>query len=244
VGQRVRSGGLNAKPPSNMPMKTTVVAAVISLREDAADSTRDAIVTAETPSYEFHQPGFWGSRLVRCRLEDGELIVEVEGKPPLSIPYHDVTAVQLSSRAHGRNEALMQVRDFRCRVTAGRQVVEITNRSDRGVGHRYRYENRAFRSFVNELHRRLLPFQDRVRFHSGHKLYFGLVAGLGTLAAILAPFRLASYEDHLAFGIATYLAAVTGLWVAASQLRPRSYSPTKIPEGLLPAGESHPGFIA
>jgi len=202
------------------------------------------MVTVAMPIYEFHQPGFWGSRLVRCCLEDAELIVDVEGKRPLRVPYQDITAVHLSSRAHGRNEAVMQVRDFRCRVTARRQVVEITNRSDRGVGRSYLYENHAFNSFVHELHRRLLPFQKRVQFRSGHNLYFWLVVAVGVLTAFLAPFRLASYGDHLALGIATYLSAVMGLLVAASRLRPRSYPPTQIPEKLLPAGENHGGLIA
>lgn len=202
------------------------------------------MVTVAMPIYEFHQPGFWGSRLVRCCLEDAELIVDVEGKRPLRILYQDITAVHLSSRAHGRNEAVMQVRDFRCRVTARRQVVEITNRSDRGVGRSYQYENHAFNNFVHELHRRLLPFQERVQFRSGHNLYFWLAVAAGALTAILAPFRLASYEDHLAFGIATYLSAVTGIFVAACRLRPRSYPPTKIPEKLLPAGEDHRGLMA
>jgi len=202
------------------------------------------MVTVDMPTYEFHQPGFLGSRLVRCRLEDGELIVEVEGKQPRSVPYQDIRAVHLSSRAHGRNEAVMQVRDFRCRVTASRQVAEITNRSDRGVGHPYQYENQAFNSFVRELHRRLLPFQKRVQFRSGHDVYFWLVVAVGVLTAVLAPFRLASYGDHLALGIATYLSAVIGLLVAASRLRPRSYPPTQIPEWLLPAGENHGGLIA
>jgi hypothetical protein len=202
------------------------------------------MVIVDAPIYEFHQPGFLGSRLVRCRLEDGELIVDVEGSGQLRVPYQDITAVHLSSRSHGRNEAVMQIRDFRCRVTAGRQVVEITNRSDRGVGHPFLYENHAFNSFVRELHRRLLPFQERVQFRSGHDLYFGLAVAAGALAAILGPFGLVSYEDHLAFGIATYLSAVAGLFVAASRLRPRSYPPTKIPENLLPAGENHRGLMA
>ena len=202
------------------------------------------MVTVDTPIYEFHQHGFWGSRLVRCGLEDGELTVEVEGKRTLRVPYQDISAVHLSSRAHGRNEAVMQVRDFRCRVTARRQVVEITNRSDRGVGHSYEYENHAFNNFVQELHRRLLPFQERVQFRSGHYLYFGLVVAAGAMTAILAPFRLASYADHLAFGIATYLSAVTGLFVAGCRLRPRSYEPMKIPEKLLPSGENHRGIMA
>jgi hypothetical protein len=202
------------------------------------------MVTVDAPIYEFHQPGFWGSRLVRCRLEDGELIVDVKGSGQLTVPYQDITDVHLSSRSHGRNEAAMQTRDFRCRVTARRQVFEITNRSDRGVGHPYQYENHAFNSFVHELHRRLLPFQERVQFRSGHDLYFWLAGAACVLTAILAPFRLASYEDHLAFGIATYLSAVMGLLVATSRLRPRSYPPTKIPEELLPTGGNHRGLIA
>jgi hypothetical protein len=201
------------------------------------------MVTVDVPIYEFHQPGFVGSRLVRCLLEDGELIVEVEGKRPLKVPYQDITAVHLSSRAHGRNQAVMQVRDFRCRVTARRQVVEITNRSDHGIGRSYRYENQVFNAFVREFHRRLLPFQELVQFRSGHNLCFRLVMAVGGLAAIIAPFRLASYEDHVALGIATYLSAVIGLFVAASRLRPRNYQPAKIPEGLLPAGEDYGGIL-
>jgi hypothetical protein len=202
------------------------------------------MVTDNAPVYEFHQPGFWGSRLVRCQLEDGELTVEVEGKRPLGVPYQDITGVHLSSRAHGRNEAVMQVRDFRCRVTASRQVVEMTNRSDRGVGHPYLYQNHAFNSFVHELHRRLLPCQERVHFRAGRERYFWLAVAAGALTAVLAPSRLASCGDHLALGIAAYLSAVTGLFVAACRLRPRSYAPTKIPEELLPAGENHQGVMA
>jgi hypothetical protein len=201
-------------------------------------------VTVDAPIYEFHQPGFWGSRRVRCSLGEGELIVDVEGKQPLHIPYEDVTAVHLSSRAHGRNEAVMQARDFRCRVTARGQAVEITNRSDPGVGRRYRYANQAFGSFVHELHRRLSPFHERIQFRSGHGLYFWLTVGAGVLTAILGPFRLASYGDHLGFGIAVYLSAVIGLLVAAGRLRPRSYSPKDIPDKLLPAGEDQRGLIA
>jgi hypothetical protein len=37
---------------------------------------------------------------------------------------------------------------------------------------------------------------------------------------------------------------VTGIFVAACRLRPRSYPPTKIPEKLLPAGEDHRGLMA
>jgi hypothetical protein len=201
-------------------------------------------VTVVAPAYEFHRAGFLGSRRVRCSLEDGELIVDVEGERPLSVPYRDITAVQLSSRAHGRDESVMQVRDFRCRVTAGRQVVEITNRSDRGVGHRYQYQNRAFSSFVRELHHRLLPFQKGIRFRSGHSLYFGLAVAFVALTAVIAPFRLASCEEHLVWGIATYLSALTGLLVAIGRLRPRSYPPADIPEKLLPAGEDHRGLMA
>lgn len=106
------------------------------------------------------------------------------------------------------------------------------------------YENRAFGSFVRELHHRLLPFQERVQFRSGNAWYFWLALGAGALTAVVAPFRLASYEDHLALGLATYLSAVIGLLVAASRLRPRSYRPTDIPEKLLPTGEDHSGLIA
>lgn len=146
------------------------------------------------PIYEFHQPKLWGSRLVRCMLDDGSMAVEVEGKQPVEIPYQEITAIHLSSRAHGRNEAVMQVRDFRCRVTARGQSVEITNRSDRGVGHRFQYQNQAFNAFVRELHRRLLPFGNHILFRSGHNLSFGLVLALGALTAIIAPFRLASRQ--------------------------------------------------
>jgi hypothetical protein len=209
-----------------------------------AHATRDTTVTLDAPTYEFHQPKLWGSQPVRCTLDDGSLTVEVDGKPSLKIPYQEITAVHLSSRAHGRNEAVMQARDFRCRVSARGQDVEITNRSDRGVGHRYQYQNQAFNGFVRELHRRLLPLGDRIQFRSGHKLYFGLVTALGALTAIVAPFRLASYEDHLAFGIATYLSALIGLLVAAGRLRPRSYTPKDIPDKLLPSGEDHRGLVA
>jgi hypothetical protein len=75
-------------------------------------------------------------------------------------------------------------------------------------------------------------------------MYFGITVAAGALTAILAPFRLASYADHLAFGIATYLSAVIGLFVAASRLRPRRYEPMKIPEKLLPAGEDYRGVMA
>jgi hypothetical protein len=202
------------------------------------------MVTVNAPIYEFHQPGFLGSRLVRCRLEGGELTVEVKGKQPLRVPYQDITAVYLSSRAHGRNEVMMQIRDFRCRVTAHRQVVEITNRSKRGVGYPYHYENHAFNSFVHELHSRLLPFKERVKFRSGHKLYFRLTVATSAMAAIVLPFRLHTYEGHLALGIAIYLSVVTGLSMTASRLRPRSYLPTEIPENLLPSGKDHRGFLA
>jgi len=202
------------------------------------------MLTVDPPSYEFHEPKFWGSRRICCSLEASELVVEVEGKPPVRVLYQDITVVHLSSRAHGRNEAVMDVRDFRCQVIARRRSVEITNRSDRGVGRRYVYENQAFNTFVRELHRRLLPFQERVQFRAGHSLYFWLAVGAGALTAILAPFRLASYDGHLAVGIGIYLSAVTGLIVAAYRLRPSSYAPTRIPEGLLPAGEDRRGFMA
>lgn len=201
-------------------------------------------MTLDAPVYEFHQPKLWGSRLVRCTLDDGNVIVTVEGKQPLRLPYQEITAVNLSSRAHGRNEAVMQVRDFRCRVTARRQSVEITNRSDRGVGHRLQYQNQAFNAFVRELHRRLVPFEDQIHFRSGHNLFFGLVVALAALTAIIAPFRLASYEGHLGFGIATYLSAVLGLFVAASRLRPRTYPPSNLPEKLLPADQDFGGLVA
>jgi hypothetical protein len=202
------------------------------------------MVTVDAPTYEFHQPKLWGSLVVRCTLDDGALIVVVDGNPSPRFSYQDITAVHLSSRAHGRNEAVMQVRDFRCRVTARGQVVEITNCSDRGVGHRFQYQNQAFSSFVRELHQRLLPFQKSVQFRSGHAWYFRLAAAAGALTAVIAPFRLASYEDHLAFGIATYLSAVIGLWVTAARLRPRNYPPKDIPATLLPAGEDRGGVVA
>jgi hypothetical protein len=202
------------------------------------------MVTVDATTYEFQQPKLLGSRLIRCTLDDAALIMEVEGGRSLRLPYQDITAVHLSGRAHGRNEAVMQVRDFCCRVTAHRQVVEITNRSDRGVGHRYVYENQAFNRFVRELHRRLLPFQDGVRFRSGHRLYFYLVAALAALTVVVGPFRLASYPEHLGLGIATYLSAVIGLFVAAARLRPRGYPPTNIPETLLPANQDHKGLMA
>jgi hypothetical protein len=200
--------------------------------------------TVGAPMYEFHQPKFVGSRLVRCRLEERELAFEVEGELPLRIPYQDITAVHLSGQAHGRNEALLTVREFRCRVMAGQQEVVIPNRSDRGVGHRYRYENQAFRSFVHELHCRLLPFREKVQFRSGHNLYFRLTVAASALAAIVIPFRLHTYEGHMALGVAIYLSAVAGLSMAASRLRPRSYSPTEIPENLLPEGKDRRGFLA
>jgi hypothetical protein len=201
-------------------------------------------VTLDAPVYEFHRPRLWGSRLVRCALDDGNVTVEVEGKQPLRIPYQEITAVHLSARSHGRNEAAMQVRDFRCRVTAGRQSVEITNRSDRGVGHRFQYQNQAFNAFVRELHRRLLPHGNPIQFRSGHSLSFGLVVALGALTAIIAPFRLVSYEGHLALGIATYSSAVLGLLVAARRLRPRSYPPANIPDKLLPKDQDSSGLWA
>lgn len=201
-------------------------------------------MTLDAPTYEFHQPKLWGSRRVRCTLDDVSLTVDVDGKQPSKIPYQEITAVHLSSRAHGRNEAVMQARDFRCGVTARGQGAEITNRSDRGVGHRYQYQNQAFCGFVRELHRRLLPFGDRIQFRSGHNLYFGLVMALGALTAIVAPFRLASYEDHLVLGVATYLSALIGLFLAANRLRPRSYTPTDISDKLLPAGKDHSGLVA
>jgi hypothetical protein len=201
-------------------------------------------VTANAPTYEFRQAGFIGSCLVRCRLEDDDLTVEIEGKPPVRVPCRDIVAVHLSRRAHGRNEAVLTARDFRCRVTARRQVVEITNRSDPGVGRPYEYQNRAFNSFVHELHCRLLPFQEHVRFRSGHELYYRLVLVAGAAIAILFPFRLASYGQHLGFGIAVCVAAVAGLLVAGRRLRPRTYAPASIPAELLPPGEDHRGILA
>jgi hypothetical protein len=198
----------------------------------------------DAPTYEFQQPGFWGSRRVRCVLGEGELRVDVEGKPPLHVPYQDVTTLHLSSRAHGRNEAVLSARDFRCRVITRGQGVEITNRSDPGVGRRYQYANQAFRSFVQELHRRLAPFHEHIQFRTGHRLTFWLTVAAVALTAVLGPFRLASYDDHLGFGIAVYLSAVIGLVVAARRLRPRSYAPTSIPEGLLPAADDHSGVLA
>jgi hypothetical protein len=70
------------------------------------------------------------------------------------------------------------------------------------------------------------------------------VVALRALTAIIAPFRLVSYEEHLGFGIARYLSAVVGLFVAASQLRPRSYSPTTVPEKLLPTDQDFGGLVA
>jgi hypothetical protein len=200
--------------------------------------------TAGAPTYEFHEPKFLGSRLLRCSLEENALIVDVEGKPPRRVPFHEITAVHLSGQPHGRNEALLAVRDFRCRVTAGHDKVEITNRSDRGVGHRYQYQNEAFRRFVHQLHDRLLPFQQRIRFCSGHKLYFRLTVAASALAAVVLPFRLHTYEGRMVYGLAIYMSVVVGASMAAARLRPRSYSPTEIPENLLPAGKDHRGFVA
>jgi hypothetical protein len=194
-------------------------------------------------AYEFHQPGFLRGRRVRCSLGESELTIEWEGKPPVRIAYQALTAVRLSSRAHGRNEAAMRVRDFRCQVSAPGQVVEITNRSDPGVGRAFRYANHAFGGFVRELHHRLGPFQARIRFRSGDDRSFRLAVGAGMLVAVLGPFRLASYPD-LAFGVAIYLSALAGLFLAARRLRPRGYSPTNLPDHLLPAGEDERGFLA
>ena len=195
-------------------------------------------------AYEFRQAGLIGSRLLRCRLEDDALTVETEGKPPVKIRCDDIIDVRLSSRAHGRNGALLEVRDFRCRVSGRRQAVEITNRSDPGVGHSYEYQNRAFDSFVRELHRQLLPFKDRIHFCSGHKLYHRLVQATSAAIAILFPFRLASYGDHAVYGIVLCLSAVMALLVAAHRLRPRSYSPTSIPAELLPPEQDGRGSMA
>jgi len=200
--------------------------------------------TAGAPIYEFHEPKFLGSRLLRCSLEENELVLDVEGKPPLRVPYHDITSVHLAGQPHGRNEALLAVREFRCRVTAGQEVVEITNRSDRGVGHRYQYQNEAFRRFVHQLHDRLVPFQERIQFRSGHKLYFRLTVAVSALAAIVLPFRLYTYEGRVVYGLAVYMSVVVGFSIAAARLRPRSYSPTEIPGNLLPAGKDHRGFVA
>jgi hypothetical protein len=196
------------------------------------------------PTYEFRQAGFIGRRLVCCHLEHGDLTIQLEGKQLVSIPYQDITEVSLSSRAHGRNEAVLQVRDFRCQVTARRQVVEITNRSDPGVGRPYEYQNHSFNSFVYELHRRLEPFQDRVHFRSGRQLYYRLTLAADAVFAVVGPFRLDSYGSHLAFGIAVYLSVVAGLLVAARRLRPRLYAPMSIPAELLPPEKNHRGIMA
>jgi len=198
----------------------------------------------DTPTYEFREAGFIGSKLVRCWLEHTDLIIEFDGKRAVRIPYQDITGVHLSNRAHGRNEAMLRVHDFRCRVTALRRVVEITNRSDPGVGLPFKYQNHAFNSFLQELHLRLLPFKDHVQFRSGHRWYYRLALAAAMVTAILGPLNLASYGNRVAYGIAIFLAVIAASLFAACRLRPRYYEPTRIPPELLPADEDHRGVLA
>jgi len=45
------------------------------------------MVTVDAPTYEFHQPKLWGSLVVRCTLDDGALIVVVDGNPSPRFSY-------------------------------------------------------------------------------------------------------------------------------------------------------------
>ena len=194
--------------------------------------------------YEYRVPRLVGSRRVRCSLEEGALVFDVEGKRHLSMAYHDVTAVRLLARDE-RNEAVARIREFCCRVIAGDQVFEITNCSDPGVGHLYRYENRAFNAFVRELHRRLLPFRTGVKFRTGHALHYWLTVVFGMVAAIYLPGRIHSDYHGLerASQYTKYLVAVAGLHLATRRLRPRGYPPEDIPKELLPPEKDHSGLM-
>ena len=191
--------------------------------------------------YEYRVPRFVGSRRVRCSLEEGALVLDVEGKRHLSMAYHDITAVRLLARSHGTNEALGRIREFCCRVIGGGQVVEITNCSNPGVGHLYRYENRAFNAFVRELHRRLLPFRSGVKFRTGHALYYWLAVVAAIVCAIYAPGKIDSEYHGLersSHHIYNWVAAA-GFAYAARRLRPRSYPPEDIPKKILPPEKDH-----
>jgi hypothetical protein len=191
--------------------------------------------------YEYRTPRFVGSRRVRCSLEEGALVLDVEGKRHLSMAYHDITAVRLLARSHGTNEALGRIREFCCRVIGGGQVVEITNCSNPGVGHLYRYENRAFNAFVRELHRRLLPFRSGVKFRTGHALYYWLAVVAAIVCAIYAPGKIDSEYHGLersSHHIYNWVAAA-GFAYAARRLRPRSYPPEDIPKKILPPEKDH-----
>jgi len=121
------------------------------------------------------------------------------------------------------------------------QVVEITNCSNPGVGHLYRYENRAFNAFVRELHRRLLPFRSGVKFRTGHALYYWLAVVAAIVCAIYAPGKIDSEYHGLersSHHIYNWVAAA-GFAYAARRLRPRSYPPEDIPKKILPPEKDH-----
>lgn len=151
------------------------------------------------------------------------------------VPYKDIRRVRLSFRP-----MTMQSHRFVTEIWAmGGRKLTISSCSMRGMFEQTR-QDAEYNVFIGELHRRLVPFANAIRFQSGSPLllYWAGVVVIAALCFAAATLIVRSLEAETWLG-AAFIAGMMGmfLWQTAGFLRrnrPGIYSPAALPRGALP----------
>ena len=177
-----------------------------------------------------------------CRLTDRGIEIDDGTKESEFVPYSEIRSLNLRY-----NGFIPGAGSYRCVVATDRRTLAIP--SSKPSSEQVDAELQTYRDFVTDLHQRLEPLEDRIRFTRGSTgLYVAsivlstLLLAFLTFAALLvltkeAPIRIRTGVKFVAIGY-VFLAC---LFPMIQRGKTASYPPEEIPMDLLP--ESAPVLV-
>lgn len=169
------------------------------------------------------------------QLGSEEISISSEGKEILQVPYSDVKAIRLEY-----NGSMNGVQEYRCVIKSNRKQVVVQNKHFVGVGN-FEPRDSSYRQFVADLHDRLRPHADSIKFTQGTEwlFWFAVVFGVLMPPMFLAGLYILFFTDKgtfsgraALFGVpAMFLCFIVPVWRRG---RAKNYEPTSVPEDFLP----------
>ncbi len=164
-----------------------------------------------------------------------ELSITSEGKEIGQVPYKDVTSIQLQF-----NGSASGVPEYRCLIKSNRKTVIVQNKHFVGLGN-FEARDSSYRKFVADLHDRLRPHADQIKFKQGTEwlFWFAVVFGLLMPPMFLAGLYILFFTDKGTFSGRAALFGVPAMFLCfivpvLRRGRAKNYEPTAVPEGFLP----------
>jgi len=193
----------------------------------------DAIAQPTGPAHYAYKPSLVGAASEFALQSDA--IEWNRAGTIVRVPYGEIRRVRLSFRP-----MTMQSHRFIAEIWAmGGRKLTIASCSMRSMFEQTR-QDAEYNSFVAELHRRLVPFRDRIRFQTGSPLilYWAGVAVIAALCLAAAMLIVRSLEAETWLG-ALFIAGMMAMfmWQTGGFLRrnkPGLYSPESLPLHALP----------